>query len=79
MKLINYIIILFLFSNCSFNNNSSFWTDNNKKNLSLKDGFNEILIKSNNVMKMNFEEYKIYIDDYTKKSEYPNIEKWKKM
>ena len=67
MKLINYIIILFLFSNCSFNNNSSFWTDNNKKNLSLKDGFNEILIKSNNVMKMNFEEYKIYIEDYKKK------------
>ena len=67
MKLINYIIILFLFSNCSFNNNSSFWTDNNKKNLSLKDGYNEILIKSNNVMKMNFEEYKIYIEDYKKK------------
>tara|TARA_Y100000816_G_scaffold288230_1_gene272416 strand:+ start:2029 stop:2256 length:228 start_codon:yes stop_codon:yes gene_type:complete len=75
MKLINYIIILFLFSNCSFNNNSSFWTDNNKKNLSLKDGFNEILIKSNNVMKMNFEEYKIYIEDYKKKSKYPDISK----
>ncbi len=75
MKLINYIIILFLFSNCSFNNNSSFWTDNNKKNLSLKDGFNEIPIKSKNVMKMNFEEYKIYIEDYKKKSKYPDISK----
>ena len=27
-------------------------------------------------MKMNFEEYKIYIEDYKKKSKYPDISKW---
>jgi hypothetical protein len=25
---------------------------------------------------MTFDEYKIYIDDYTKKSKYPNINQW---
>jgi len=26
---------------------------------------------------MTLEEYEIYIDDYTKKSKYPDISKWK--
>jgi hypothetical protein len=27
---------------------------------------------------MTYDEYKIYIDDYTKKSKYPDINQWKK-
>ena len=51
-------------SNCSF--------DNSSKN----DRLEEILLKSNNVMSMTFNEYKIFVDDYNKKSGYPNIEEW---
>ena len=36
---------------------------------------NEILKKSDDITKMTLEEYEIYIDDYTKKSKYPDISK----
>jgi hypothetical protein len=62
MRFFLKIIILFFLSNCSF--------DNSSKN----DRLEEILLKSNNVMSMTFNEYKIFVDDYNKKSGYPNIE-----
>ena len=42
-------------------------TKNNQKKVS------EILKKSHDITLMTTEEYEIYIDDYTKKSKYPNI------
>ena len=44
----------------------------NKKN---QKKINEILKKSDDITKMTLEEYEIYIDDYTKKSKYPDISK----
>ncbi|MDC0922273.1 hypothetical protein OAQ17_01240 [Candidatus Pelagibacter sp.] len=41
--------------------------DENKKQLS------EILKKSEDITTMTLKEYEIYIDDYTKKSKYPDI------
>ena len=43
---------------------------NNQKKL------NEILKKADDITSMTLEEYEIYIDDYTKKSKYPDISKW---
>ncbi len=34
-----------------------------------------ILEKKNDITKMTFEEYKIYLDDYTKRNEYPSLNK----
>ena len=36
----------------------------------------EILKKSEDITTMTFQEYEIYIDDYTKKSKYPDISQW---
>ena len=71
-----YFLILFLLlNNCSLNKDSIYWTEdvmkknNNQKNLST------ILKKSDDITTMTFQEYEIYIDDYTKKSKYPDISK----
>ena len=45
----------------------------NKKN---QKKINHILKKADDIMSMTLEEYEIYIDDYTKKSKYPDISKW---
>ena len=37
-----------------------------------------ILNKSNDITSMSFDEYKIYVEDYLKSSNYPDINKWKK-
>ena len=63
MKKFRLIIILLLLSNCSSN-----------KNLSQKE-IEKIIKKSDNLMSMTFKEFDIYIDKYSKKSEYPDINK----
>ena len=75
MKLISIFIFAFLLSACSLNENSNYWNEHNNQRIVLEKKLNKILKKSEDITLMTMEEYKIYIDDYTKKSKYPNIEK----
>ena len=72
-----FIIIFFslILSNCSFNKDSQYWTENSVKSKTSQKKLNEILKKSDDITSMTLEEYEIYIDDYTKKSKYPDISK----
>ena len=73
MKIL-FIFFAFLFlNNCSLNKDSKFWTEDViKKNENQKKS-SEVLKKSEDITNMAYDEYKIYIDDYTKKSKYPDI------
>ena len=73
MKLIKIILILIIFQSCSFNNDSKYWNEHNEKKIADQKDLLEIIKKSSDITKMSLEEYKIYIDDYTKKSKYPDI------
>ena len=75
MKFLLFILIILFLNNCSLNKNSKFWTEDNINKLTFENNLKKILDKSNNIMKMSFNEYKIYIDDYNKKSNYPDISK----
>ena len=71
-------IIIFstlILANCSLNKDSQYWTENSIKSKTNQNKLNEILKKSDDPTSMTLEEYKIYIDDYTKKSKYPDISK----
>ena len=74
MKLIFILTLsLFLLNNCSLNQDSKYWTEDVKEKNDSKKKLSRILKKSSDITKMTVEEYKIYIDDYTKKSKYPDI------
>ena len=75
MKLISVFIFVFLLSACSFNENSNYWNEHNNQKVVLEQKLNKILKKSEDITLMTMEEYKIYIDDNTKKNKHPNIEK----
>jgi len=66
-------IAFFIFLNaCSFNINSKYWNEkNDKKNDNNK--LTEIIKKSKDIRLMTIEEYEIYINDYIKKSKFPDI------
>ena len=74
------IILFFFFStlllNCSLNNNSKYWTEENqitmKKDLS---ELKKIKLKSSDITQMTWEEYIIYLRDYTINSNYPDLSK----
>ena len=71
-------IIIFsslILANCSLNKDSQYWTENSIKSKTNQNKLNEILKKSDDITSMTLVEYEIYIDDYTKKSKYPDISK----
>ncbi len=72
-----FIIILYslILANCSLNKDSKYWTENSIESKTSQKKLNEILKKSDDITSMTLEEYEIYIDDYTKKSKYPDISK----
>ncbi len=73
MKIVLFIFMVFLMSNCSLNKDSKYWTEDVAKNQKDQKKLSNILKKSEDITTMSYEEYKIYIDDYTKKSKYPDI------
>ena len=73
MKLILIFSIILLLNNCSLNKDSKYWTENAIENKNNQKKINQILKKADDITSMTLEEYKIYIDDYTKKSKYPDI------
>ena len=75
MKIILIFSILILLNNCSLNKDSKYWTEDV---VIKKDDEKEpsiLMEKSADITKMSIKEYEIYIDDYSKKSKYPDISK----
>ena len=73
MKLIFFFLIILLLNNCSLNKDSKYWTEDVVKTSEDQKKLPEVIKKSEDITSMTFEEYEIYIDDYTKKSKYPDI------
>ena len=73
MKKINLILISIIFQSCSLNNDSAFWNEHYKKKIIEQENLSKIIKKSKNITLMSLNEYKIYIDDYIKKSKYPDL------
>ena len=73
MKLIFILTLLLLSNSCSLNQDSKYWTKDVEKRKETKKKLSKILKKTDDITTMTLEEYEIYIDDYTKKSKYPDI------
>ena len=73
MKLIITFVFFLFLANCSLNKDSKYWTEDVEKRKETKKKLSKILKKTDDITTMTLEEYEIYIDDYTKKSKYPDI------
>ena len=73
MKRILILSLFILSSNCSLNKDSKYWTEDYTKNKNDQKKISILSMKSYDITAMTQEEYKIYIDDLTKKSKYPDI------
>ena len=73
MKFVFIFLIILLLNNCSLNKDSKYWTEDVVKISEDQKKLPEVIKKSEDIRSMTFEEYEIYIDDYTKKSKYPDI------
>ena len=75
MKYILIFFILIFLNNCSLNKDSKYWTEDVIIKKSDEKKLPVILEKSVDITNMTIKEYEIYLDDYTKKSKYPDISK----
>ena len=75
MRLICCLFLLLFISNCSLNKDSQYWTEDTIKKKNEQKKLSKILKKSKDITSMTLDEYKLYIEDYTKKSNYPDISK----
>ncbi len=75
MRLICCLFLLLFISNCSLNKDSQYWTEDIIKKKNEQKNLSKILKKSKDITSMTLDEYKLYIEDYTKKSKYPDISK----
>ena len=73
MKFTFILSLFFILSNCSLNKDSKYWTEDVEKRKDNEKKLSKILKKTDDITTMTLEEYKIYIDDHTKKSKYPDI------
>ena len=73
MKLFFIFFIFFILNNCSLNKDSKYWTEDVVKKIEDQKKLSKVLKKSEDITNMSYDEYKIYIDDYTKKSKYLDI------
>ena len=75
MRITSLLVCLSLLSNCSLNEDSQFWTEDTIKKNADKNEILRTLNKFDDIKLMSLDEYKIYIEDYTKRSNYPDINK----
>ena len=75
MRLIFCLFLLLFLNNCSLHKDSQYWTEDSIKKKGEQKKLSKILKKSKDITTMTLEEYKLYIEDYTKKSNYPDINK----
>ena len=75
MKYLISLIFLITFNQCSLNKDSQYWTEDVVKKKNNQKKISEILKKADDITTMTLSEYEIYIDEYTKKSKYPDINK----
>ena len=73
MKFVFIFFIILLLNNCSLNKDSKYWTEDGVKKKKDQKNLSNVLKKSADITTMTYEEYKIYIDDFTKTSKYPDI------
>ena len=73
MKIVFIFFIFLILNNCSLNKDSKYLKDEDANKSKDQKKLSQISEKSDDIIKMTYDEYKIYIDDYTKKSKYPDI------
>ena len=72
MKYLFLPLILFLTS-CSFNKDSTYWNEDTIKKSVNDKKLPKILKKTGDYQSMNFDEFNLFLKDYSNNAEYPDI------
>ena len=72
MKYLFLSLIIFLTS-CSLNKDSTYWNEDSIKKTSEDKKLSKILKKTGDYKSMTFDEFNLFLKDYSNNAEYPDI------
>ena len=72
MKYLILLIIVFLTS-CSLDKNSAYWSKDSIKKSADNKKLSKIINKASDFKSMTFDEFDLFLKDYSNKAEYPDI------
>ena len=68
-----FLSLILLFTSCSLNNDSTYWNEDPiKKSLENKN-LSKVLKKTGDYKNMTFDEFNLFLKDYSNKADYPDI------
>ena len=68
-----FLSLILLLTSCSLNNDSTYWNEDPiKKSLENKN-LSKILKKTGDYKNMTFDEFNLFLKDYSNKADYPDI------
>jgi hypothetical protein len=67
------ILLILILTSCSLDKNSAYWNEDPIKKSVENEKLSKILNKTDDFRKMTFEEFDLFIKDYSKNSDYPDI------
>ena len=68
-----YFILLLILSACSLDKNSTYWNEDPIKKSLIKENLSMILNKTGDLKNMTFDEFNLFLKDYSNKADYPDI------
>ena len=72
MKYLFLSLVLFLTS-CSLNKDSAYWNEDSIKKSTVDKKLSKILKKTGDYKSMTFDEFNLFLKDYSNNAEYPDI------
>ena len=65
--------LILILSSCSLDKNSNYWNEDTIRKAGESKKLSMISNKTSDFKKMTFDEFNLYLKDYTNKSDYPDI------
>jgi len=72
---VKYLILplLLILTSCSLDKNSAYWNEDPIKKSVENEKLSKILNKTDDFKKMTFDEFSLFLKDYSENSDYPDI------
>ena len=68
-----FLSLILILTSCSLNNNSANWNKDSLNKSSDNKDLSKVISKTKDFKIMTFEEFDLFLKDYSKKAEYPDI------
>ena len=70
-----FLSLILLLTSCSLSKDSAYWNEDPIKNSAVDKKLSKILKKSGDYKSMTFDEFNLFLKDYSNNAEYPDINK----